>query len=99
MLKCNKNEIRTFNIGMEANEIVRNQILEIIDNQLEANDPPETKMTYDRLEKEGLNDYDIRQLIGQCVAVEIFNIIKFQQVFNQQRFVKNLNALPKSPVE
>ncbi|MDD2636415.1 MAG: hypothetical protein PHW82_13065 [Bacteroidales bacterium] len=34
---------------IEINETLREQIFEIIKNQLRDNDPPETKITYDRL--------------------------------------------------
>lgn len=49
---------------MKSNEIVREQIFEIIKNQLKNNDPPETKITYDRLRKLGFNNFVTKQLIG-----------------------------------
>jgi len=61
---------------MEMNEILRKQILEIIKNQLRDNDPPETKNTYDRLIKSGYDDFQTRQMIGQCLAVELFDAMK-----------------------
>ena len=54
---------------METNEELREQIFEIIKNQLKDNDPPETKATFDRLRKQGFDDFQTRQLIGQCIAV------------------------------
>jgi hypothetical protein len=42
---------------METNEKIREQIFEIINNQLRNNDPPETKATFDRLRKQGFDDY------------------------------------------
>ena len=62
---------------MKPNEIAREQIFEIIRNQIEDNDPPETKMTYDRLKTLGYSDFETNQLIGQCVAVELFQALKF----------------------
>jgi hypothetical protein len=59
---------------METNENLRKQIFEIIKNQLKANNPPETKLTYDRLRKLGFDDFPTKQMIGQCVAVELFEI-------------------------
>jgi hypothetical protein len=38
---------------MKTNEILREQIFQIITNQLRANNPPETKQTYERLKKLG----------------------------------------------
>ncbi len=50
---------------MESNEIIRKQIFEIIENQVESNTPPETKQTLKRLVDSGYSDQDARMLIGQ----------------------------------
>lgn len=84
---------------MKANEILREQIFEIIKNQLRSNNPPETKATYNRLLEDGFDDSDTRQMIGQCLAVELFNIMKFGKPFDNKRYIKNLKALPKEPFE
>lgn len=84
---------------MESNEIVREQIFEIIKNQLRDNTPPETKLTYDRLREQGYDDYETRQMIGQCIAVEIFDILKHDKTFSIERYVENLKALPKEPFD
>jgi hypothetical protein len=83
---------------MESNEIVREQIFEIIKNQISSNDPPETNLTYKRLTDLGYNDFETNQLIGQCVAIEIFNVIKYKMPFNEKRYIKNLEQLPKKPM-
>ncbi|MDD3789300.1 MAG: hypothetical protein PHO94_11495 [Petrimonas sp.] len=84
---------------MKTNEILREQIFEIIKNQLRDNDPPETKDTYDRLIKNGFDDFQTRQMIGQCLAVELFNVMKFGKPYNNARYIKNLKALPKEPFD
>jgi hypothetical protein len=84
---------------MENNEILKEQIIEIVENQLRDNDPPETNLTYKRLIDLGFNDYDAKQLIGQCVAVELFNIFKHQKPFDEARYIKNLKKLPKEPFD
>ncbi len=38
---------------MKVNENLRNAIFEVIANQVEANDPPETALTLERLMNEG----------------------------------------------
>jgi len=43
---------------------------------MRANDPPETKATYDRLRKEGFDELTTMQLLGQCVAFEMVDILK-----------------------
>ncbi|MBU2952002.1 hypothetical protein KO493_14975 [Tamlana agarivorans] len=92
------NELRD-TIFMEANEKIREQIFEIIKNQLRDNNPPEVKVTYNRLIKNGYDDFDTKQMIGQCVSVELFEVIKNQKPFNLERYIKNLKALPKEPFE
>jgi hypothetical protein len=84
---------------MEQNEKLREQIFEIIENQLRDNDPPETKATYDRLQKEGFDDFQTRQMIGQCLAVELFDVFKFGKPYNNERYIKNLKSLPKEPFD
>ncbi len=84
---------------MESNEKIREQIFEIIKNQLIDNNPPETKAAYDRLRRLGFDDFQTKQFIGQCVAVELFEILKFGKPFNSERYLKNLKALPKEPFD
>ena len=84
---------------METNENLREQIFEIIRNQLKKNDPPETKITYDRLLKKGFDDFQTRQMIGQCLAIELFDLFKFGKPYNNERYIKNLKALPKEPFD
>lgn len=84
---------------MEANLVAQEQILQIVDNQLKSNEPPETRQTYDRLLQSGITDKNARIYIGQCVAIEIYNVLKYQQAFNQKRFIGNLNKLPEEPFD
>ena len=84
---------------METNEILREQIFEIIKNQMKNNEPPETNKTFKRLVKEGYSKFQTKQLIGQCVAVELFNILKHKKSFDEKRYIKNLNNLPKEPFD
>lgn len=84
---------------MEINEKIREQIFETIKNQLKANDPPETKTTFDRLQKQGFDDFQTRQMIGQCLSVELFDAMKFGKPYNNARYIKNLLALPKEPFD
>jgi hypothetical protein len=84
---------------METNDKLREQIFEIIKNQLRDNDPPETKITYDRLIKNGFDEFQTRQMIGQCLAVELFDVIKNGKPYDNERYIKNLKKLPKEPFD
>ncbi len=82
---------------MESNEIVREQIFQIIENQRNSDDPKETNLTYKRLVDMGYTDYETKQLIGQCVAVEIYDVFTNRKPFDKDRYVRNLNKLPQEP--
>lgn len=84
---------------MDTNEKLREQIFDIIENQLRDNDPPETRATYDRLRKLGYDDSNTRQFIGQCLAVELFDVMKHGKPYNKERYLKNLKSLPKEPFD
>ena len=84
---------------MIDNEEIRDQIFDIIKNQLKTNNPPETRITYDRLKKQGYDDLQTRQLIGQCISVELFQILKHGKPFDNERYINNLSKLPEEPFE
>ena len=84
---------------MKVNENLRNAIFEVIDNQINDNNPAETALTLKRLIDEGHSEFEARQLIGQAVAVELFCVMKKKLPFNESRYIKNLINLPKEPVE
>jgi len=83
----------------ESREILRAAFMEIVDNQLAANDPPETQQTFDRLIKEGWSYDDAKALLCQCVITEVFRVGKYNEQFNEERFLYNLKNLPDEPVE
>jgi len=68
--------------------------LEIVDNQLRDNDPPETRQTFDRLRKLKISERDAKILIASAIALETFEIMKYKKPFDQKRFIRNLNLLP-----
>jgi hypothetical protein len=72
-------------------------ILEVVENQLLDNDPPETKQTYEWLMGEGHSSEEAKRLIGCVVVGEMFEILKRQEPFNHARFVEALNKLPELP--
>lgn len=82
---------------MEEKTYLKSAILEVVDNQLQANDPPETRQTFDRLISVGYSEEEAKQLIGCVVTSEIFDVLKKQEPFNPERFAKALNELPKLP--
>jgi hypothetical protein len=83
----------------EYNPYLKQAILEVIENQLKADDPPETRITFQRLLSEGFSEEDAKIYIGQAVFLEIYCIHKDKKEFNLKRYVRNLLALPGEPRE
>jgi hypothetical protein len=84
-------------IPMEPNKILRNQIIEVVNNQIRSNAPPETKQTLKRLVSLGYSDLDAKKLIGECILSEMSTILKEQKPFNIDRYVSTLKNLPHRP--
>jgi hypothetical protein len=84
---------------MKVNKELRDQLLETIDNQIKMNKPPETRLAFDMLKSMGYSEFESKQLIGQCLVLELFHIMKFQRPFDDERYAKNLRDLPKGPRE
>ncbi len=81
-----------------SNEYLKETIIEVVENQIKSLNPPETKETYVRLLKMGYSVIKVKELIGAVVSSEIFDILKKEEPFNKERFVKALNKLPDLPL-
>ena len=81
------------------NPYLKATFLEIVDNQLRANDPAETRQTLERLVSQGISEEDAKIYIAQAVCVEVYHTLKHKTPFNQERYVKNLERLPEEPTE
>ena len=68
--------------------------LGIAENQLRANNPPETRQTLERLIAQGISREDAKILIASAIAVETYEILKSEKEYDHERFVRNLNKLP-----
>ena len=73
--------------------------LEIVDNQLRSNEPPETGKTLKRLRSLGYSVREAKLLIASAVAVETFHMLKKDELYNQDRFKRNLDILPDQSFE
>ncbi len=70
-------------------------MLEVVENQLRDNTPPETKQTLQRLIKEGHSEEEAKRLIATVVASEIFGVLQQKRPYDQARYVAALQRLPK----
>lgn len=84
---------------METNKHLHNAIMDIIQNQIKAEDPPEVKLNYQRLKDEGFDDKNAKILIGQCLILELFDVMKKNKTFDYERYARNLANLPNEPFE
>jgi hypothetical protein len=78
-------------------EVLRATLIEVIENQLRANDPPETRETLDRLKKEGHTYEEAMKLIACVLVNEIYDVMKSQTPHDNARYVANLKRLPELP--
>jgi hypothetical protein len=66
---------------METNPHLQATTMEVLDNQLRENNPPETKETYERLLAEGHSVTQTRELIASVILAEIYEILKQKQPY------------------
>jgi Domain of unknown function (DUF1841) len=83
----------------ESNPHLQAAIMKVVENQVRSNDPPQTQQTFKRLIEAGHSEKEAKRLIGCVVSAEIFDVLKKNEPFNLDRFVKGLNKLPAKPWE
>lgn len=74
-------------------------ILEAVENQIKANDPPKVKETIKRLMAQGIEMDDAKKFIACALSVEVFAVAKHSEKFNAERYNTNLDTLPEMPWE
>jgi hypothetical protein len=82
---------------MESNTKIKNAVIEVVNIQIESNDPPETKQTFDRLVAEGISIEEAKKLIGSVVVAEVFDVMTAGRSFEINKYVAALNDLPEMP--
>lgn len=83
---------------MKHHQRIKTAIIEVVENQLEANDPPEIRETLERLMSEGYSALEGKELIGNVVVVEVFEVLKEGKPFDLDRYVAALHRLPELPL-
>ena len=82
---------------MKYNKRLKSAIIEVVENQIDSNDPPETSQTFDRLISEGFSKKEAKELIGSVVTIEVFEVLKDGRQFDRIKYVTALNNLPEIP--
>ena len=78
----------------QASPELRQSVLEVVENQIRDNEPPETRQTVERLMAQGYGAQEARRLVATAVVVELFHIMRDKEPFNRERFLWNLAHLP-----
>src|SRR5207253_128887 len=77
-----------------TNPVLHQAIMDIVDNQLRDNTPPETRQTLERLIADGQTLDNARRLIGCVVSTQIYDILAQHQLFDKTAYVAALQRLP-----
>ncbi len=81
----------------KSSRVLNQAILKVVDNQIRDLTPPATRETFDRLVREGVTEDEARRLIARVVASEIFDVLKHEQPYDEERYLKALKKLPELP--
>ena len=76
-----------------SNPYLKHHIIEIVENQLNDNNPPITTETYNRLIKAGYTSDIAKEKIATIVVEEIFDVLKHNSEYNEKRYTKKLKKL------
>lgn len=91
-----KNAVNSGSIGGQA---AGEAVIEAVENQLEENNPPAVQETLSRLIAEGESRKNAMRHIAGALVIEIFGALKKNEPYNEERYIRNLSALPKPPRE
>jgi hypothetical protein len=86
-------------MNRKSSQVLNKAVMEVVENQLRDRTPPETKQTLDRLLNSGIEEPEAKRLIACVVASVIYDVLKFEQPYNRERFVQALHRLPNLPCE
>ena len=75
------------------NPRLKSLILQVVDNQLNDNDPPITRITLDRLLASGYSRKRAKEMIGSVVVGFIYDIMKDGTAFDEEKYTAELKAL------
>jgi hypothetical protein len=79
----------------QSNPQLQAAIMKVVENQLRNGDPPQTGQTFKRLIEAGHSEKEAKRLIACVVSAEIFDVLKKNEPFNLDRFVKCSTSFPR----
>ncbi len=78
-----------------ANEYLKKHIIEIVNNQLRDNEPKCTRETFDRLITLEYTENQSKEMIEYVLTEEIQEVMKNQETYNEESYIKKLSMLPE----
>lgn len=81
--------------GAAAGEAIRDTIR----TQIESGTPAEAKKTFQRLLNSGMSPDQALEFMAAVLAAEMFEMLRHQKPYDEQRYEGALRALPKLPWE
>ena len=76
-----------------TNPHLKAAILEVVENQLRENNPPETRQTFERLLATGYSRQEAIEMIGSAVVGEIWAVLKENKPYDAVRFREALEKV------
>ena len=77
----------------EVNPFLHIQFDLIVMNQMNNNNPAQTKITYDSLIKHNHSHLEATHKIASVLAEEIWSVFSFKKEFNEKRYIDKLKKL------
>jgi hypothetical protein len=84
-------------IDNDEEDFAEATLIEAIENQIESENPPAAKATFNKLTLVGYERDDILEMMAHVLAVEIDGILTEDRAFNTEWYEKALRALPEMP--
>jgi len=86
-------------IDNDEEEFTETTLIEAIENQIESENPPAAKATFNKLTLVGYEREDILQMMAHVLAVEIDALLEEDRAFNTDWYETALRALPELPAQ
>lgn len=89
----------TDTLDNDEEEFAESTLVQAIENQIESDNPPAAKATFNKLTLVGYEREEILQLMAHVLAIEIDALLEEDRPFNTESYETALRALPELPPE
>lgn len=86
-------------IDNDDEEFAESTLTQAIENQIESDNPPAAKATFNKLTLVGYEREDILNLMAHVLAIEIDAVLEEDRAFDTEWYEAALRALPELPPE